>query len=312
MLQSDRNGHPHTHLIAAASAGQIAIELLSVERRGFLYGISSRGLYIKTDTKWLSFISLEKFRGPLTITLSDTEGIIEGIPLGAPLEISSGRIHFPEVDLTISVREVEIWQPPLIFNTPLTREERQLRLLELGRRAVDFNGTAGFAPLLPTILYLSAEQGFSDQDLPDYPSDLIKLLRRHEKDDNLPSAENVINLLGYGRGLTPSGDDVILGFLLALNRWGEVLLPTGDLAQLNQQVVAAAYKKTTTLSANLIECAARGLADERLINALDWLMSESTEESTPSNELFSWGSSSGIDVFLGFVLALSYKTNLIN
>ena len=92
---------------------------------------------------------------------------------------------------------------------------------------------------------------------------------------------------------------------MVLNRWKEVIFDGQDLDRLNQQVVEAAYRKTTTLSANLIECAALGLADERLIEALDWLVSGSEQEPTHLDEMLDWGSSSGIDVFVGYVVALS-------
>jgi hypothetical protein len=61
----------------------------------------------------------------------------------------------------------------------------------------------------------------------------------------------------------------------------------------------------STLSANLIECATLGLADERLIEALDWLVSGRDQEATHIDELLNWGSSSGMDVFVGYVVALS-------
>jgi hypothetical protein len=134
---------------------------------------------------------------------------------------------------------------------------------------------------------------------------MLRLQEEMDSSNHLPNAETVTSLLGYGSGLTPSGDDFIVGLLLALNRWKGVLAPSGDLNTLNHRVVEAAYEKTTTLSANLIECAASGLADERLIAALDWLMSGNSRDSDFVDELLSWGNSSGMDVFMGFAIALS-------
>lgn len=301
MHNPDRGERPHTRLITAANVGQIAVELVSIERRGKLFGKISRGLYIKTDSRWLLYVSFENYRGPLTINLRETESLLDDFHVGTLVEISSGRIRFPEIEITISTQEVEIWKPPSVSCSTLTQEHRKKRLLEFGRRAIEYKMTAGLATLLPAILGLSKGDSL-DGEIAAYQAEII---RWHESNDELPSGENLISLLGCGKGLTPSGDDVILGYLLALNRWKEVLLPTGDLTQLNNSLVAAAYEKTTTLSANLIECAANGLANEHLINPLDWLMGASHQESPDADELFSWGSSSGIDVFVGFVLALS-------
>jgi hypothetical protein len=110
--------------------------------------------------------------------------------------------------------------------------------------------------------------------------------------------------LGAGGGLTPSGDDFILGFLLSLNRWKHALFPDVDVKNLNRQIITAAYQKTTTLSANLIECAALGWADERLIRACDSMMSAIHPNTQFLAPLLGWGNSSGVDVFVGFVTAM--------
>ena len=66
----------------------------------------------------------------------------------------------------------------------------------------------------------------------------------------------------------------------------------------------AAYEKTTTLSANLIDCAARGLANERLINTLDWILTGEPGEANVIANLLGWGNSSGVDAFTGMAAAI--------
>lgn len=111
-------------------------------------------------------------------------------------------------------------------------------------------------------------------------------------------------MLGQGAGLTPSGDDVILGCLLAPSRWGRLISPTLDIQALSQELIAQAYRQTTLLSANLIECAAAGQADERLLLALDGIITgqPSTEECAVL--LLGWGNSSGCDALAGMGLAI--------
>ena len=106
-------------------------------------------------------------------------------------------------------------------------------------------------------------------------------------------------LLGHGRGLTPSGDDFILGVLLLLSRY-TAARPSQDFAPL----IEAAYQKTTTVSANLLEAAARGLADERLIEVLEALMSAPGHGEESITALLGWGSSSGVDALAGMLTAL--------
>jgi hypothetical protein len=47
-------------------------------------------------------------------------------------------------------------------------------------------------------------------------------------------------LLGLGAGLTPAGDDMILGLLLAYHRWATGLKPAFDLTELNDRLNQAA------------------------------------------------------------------------
>lgn len=293
--------NPTKKLITAEAIGQIASELLSGGQRGILYGRTSRGMFIKTDSRWLIFLSLENYHGPLTINLEKNKDLFIDLQQNSPIEISPGRIHFPDADLMITVEGVPIWGAPPISSRPLNREIRFTRLLEFGKQAIEYKKPAGLAPLLPAILGFSSDAP-PIQEIPEYQVDILHWsANKHDR----PQADDLISLLGFGSGLTPSGDDVVLGYILALNRWAEALFPSGDLSKINSQVVAAAYEKTTTLSANLIECAAHGIANERLIRALDWLMGGNHLEAPDPQILFSWGNSSGIDVFIGFVFALS-------
>jgi hypothetical protein len=105
--------------------------------------------------------------------------------------------------------------------------------------------------------------------------------------------------------LTPSGDDLVIGLLLSLNRCRDAVWPREDRHKLNRQVVAAAYRNTTTLSANLIECAALGQADERLINAVDSIAYGVVRGPQVVDDLLGWGNSSGVDALAGMAIVLS-------
>jgi hypothetical protein len=102
--------------------------------------------------------------------------------------------------------------------------------------------------------------------------------------------------------LTPSGDDFVMGFLLALNRWGKVLFPGLDPAPLNKALQNLADIKTTALSASLIACAEQGQADERLVRVFDGIFLGEPDTETCANLLSGWGSSSGLDALSGFII----------
>jgi hypothetical protein len=71
---------------------------------------------------------------------------------------------------------------------------------------------------------------------------------------------------------------------------------------LNQRVIDLAYQRTTTLSANLIACAAHGEADERLINAVDGIVTGTPSHAACVECVLGWGHSSGLDALIGMAL----------
>lgn len=126
--------------------------------------------------------------------------------------------------------------------------------------------------------------------------------------DETQIVEHLKGFLGLGSGLTPSGDDLVSGILLTCNRYEDRLSLPFDLNSINREIILLAYQKTSLLSANLIEAAALGMADERLILALDGMLSGTLDPASCANLFLSWGNSSGGDALLGMALA-AYNTD---
>jgi hypothetical protein len=289
----------------AESIGNLAFDSLSTDQKGSVLGLTSRGVFIKTENKWMNFLSFESFRGPLTINLPMSDDSILPISRGMSLRITARQILFPDADLVISVQNPVVWQPEPPSAPPLPKSERQQRLFFSAKQFLTGKKGTGLGELLPELLNFSSQPHPYTQEISPIDAKILNLQREMISSSRLPTSESLISLLGSGSGLTPSGDDLVCGILLALNRWENVIVDGQDLDRLNEQVVKAAYRKTTTLSANLIECATLGLADERLIEALDWLVSGRDQKATHIDELLNWGNSSGMDVFVGYVVALS-------
>lgn len=90
------------------------------------------------------------------------------------------------------------------------------------------------------------------------------LAARCASGDLAGAVEIAEDLVGLGPGLTPSGDDVLSGLLIALRLLGGVI-PGGTKAVwladwLGAAVTSFAGDRTTALSATLLHCAARGQA----------------------------------------------------
>lgn len=107
-------------------------------------------------------------------------------------------------------------------------------------------------------------------------------------------------LVGLGDGLTPMGDDVLCGWLAAA-----VARRHPALGEMRSVVEAGAAQRTTTLSATLLACAARGegIPEFRdLVGAVANHDTAGVEESV--DRVLAVGDTSGQGLLLGAVLAL--------
>ncbi|MDQ3247612.1 MAG: DUF2877 domain-containing protein [Chloroflexota bacterium] len=117
-------------------------------------------------------------------------------------------------------------------------------------------------------------------------------------------AEGATDLAGLGSGLTPAGDDFLVGWLAALFIQ-PAPKPFGiDRAAIGAQVEAAAGA-TTRLSAAWLQCAARGqfgAAWHALAHALD--IGERGLIQQTATHILSTGATSGVDAFGGLLRGL--------
>jgi len=293
------NNHP----ISVTWQGSLSRDLLKNSQKAVITGLTSRGIFIKLDTDWILFLSFEGFRGPLTLNLSGETSILNGIKVSDPLEIQGGKIQNTSAGIEIDFSRAGTWEAP-----------PQLEIvLSLGDRAKSLKTVAGFilSQNREPGLYLVLNEllGLEIGDLQSPPKafervDCVRLLQLLKTTDLDGILSTLRPLLGLGAGLTPAGDDLILGLLLAYNRWGPALRPAFDLAKLNDLLNRVASQKTTLLSANLIACASQGQADERLVNALDGMMTGNPAPDQCAHSLSNWGNSSGCDALVGMALAI--------
>lgn len=111
-------------------------------------------------------------------------------------------------------------------------------------------------------------------------------------------------LVGLGPGLTPSGDDMLAGLLVALRAMGAAL-PAGGRATwfadwLGVAVTSDARTRTTTLAATLLGCAARGECSVEMAAVLHAVAG--TEPVEPAlARLLATGHTSGADLAWGLL-----------
>lgn len=240
----------------------------------------------------------------MTINVPGPPNLLSTIDAGSEVELNPEQIRFAKYEITLQLDKAKIWSIHKPDLPPTSENDRKGRLTHLAEKVYFQRPGVGLSPLLP-LLFGDSEnpsgKNHLNHGIDEYQKDLIGQVTAGKP---LPLNETLRRFLGRGSGLTPTGDDLILGLTLALNRWNSLLLDTKDPFLINRTIMAAAYGSTTTLSANLIECATLGLADERLITSLDWIMTGAGRINEVTKGILGWGSDSGIAALVGMGIAM--------
>lgn len=134
----------------------------------------------------------------------------------------------------------------------------------------------------------------TDRDLPPECQIAVPLLKKLYgailNEDPEAVGASAIGLLGLGKGLTPSGDDVLAGLIYGLRH--SALRGATATAALCKAVQDYAHKRTNAVSADYLMAIIMDAPFERLKNALDC-----------PEKLMEIGSNSGRELLLGRIMA---------
>lgn len=116
--------------------------------------------------------------------------------------------------------------------------------------------------------------------------------------DHLKLNEGAFNLAGLGPGLTPAGDDFLMGFIYSLWANGELKTRKSAIKRMIQLV----SKRTNSLSRAWLEASGRGEAAVPWHNLVRGMIrDEPTVVEETTKDIIDIGSSSGADALTGFV-----------
>jgi hypothetical protein len=285
----------------AQAIGAAAQRMLQQDQTAVLVGQTSRGAFLRLDSGEPVFLSLESFRGPLTANIASPAQPLRELPIQAAAVVYSQAIIFEEHGVRIQSAGAETWLAPPRPENTLSEQARRA----FGEAVLQQAARQGEPEGMPALVAAALNRGAPTAGIHPLHSSLQSITSHVRQRQPEMAAAAMQPWLGYGRGLTPSGDDLLLGLLLALNRWGDILAPGLDIEAFNRLVLPSASQRTTALSASLIACAAQGQADERLVAALDGLLCGGTPAETLISAIAKWGNSSGLDALAGMLLAIA-------
>jgi len=306
--------------LSALSHGPEASSLVGA--RGRVTAVVSKALYLESESGCIvALVDPALPEGPITIRVPGLAGALPSLEgsVGTPfhsngkhLEIA-GRLHF---DLTRS----RPWIPPAI-SMEAAPDALSNALDSLSGVIAGQESVAGLGPLAPCAAALLNRDGDSPKNtILDSPYPLLRMagLALNElggawyREDSTAASSAALRLVGLGPGLTPSGDDLLMG-LLAVCYWAESYseqsAPLGP--AIARSVLKQASTATTRISARLLAHAAGGLLYEPAMSLAACLFSARIEGIDPAaSRLFAIGHSSGTDMAVGLLVgALLCRTS---
>jgi len=114
----------------------------------------------------------------------------------------------------------------------------------------------------------------------------------------------LLRLVGRGVGVTPSGDDAIVGVLAVLHRCA---LPSvaADPVDALTTAVPPLLERTSPISAHFLRLALRGELGERLVSVVDACCTPTGPDPAAIDRLLATGATSGADALAGVIAAHS-------
>lgn len=251
----------------------------------------------------IAVVSPEIGDGPLNIVLGEQP---PGFPaVGAPVQVSFGREKLEMGWLQVGLDQAIIWEPcpewdrlrarvatmrnrlPYLVALIRSVAPRESLVSILGSAAHD-RWTSGQIPLP------DAERG-GKECIGSTVGDALRLLSVGWAGDGPELYMAASRLAGLGRGLTPSGDDFLVGVMI----WAWLGKPEPE--RICGHLVAGSQQRTTALSAALLRAASRGECSRAWHYLLEVLYGHPDGELAAAvRAVLDFGHTSGADALAGF------------
>lgn len=297
--------NPQLPFISPTSVGAQVYKYLAVGSGSHVSGTTSRGVFLSIGPNMIAFLSKDSYRGPLTINLPLHPSFFEGITLNLRVdyqpfyenknlvyrlvvENSPWEIHFDDSNK---------WNTPVCLENNVIMATRSYgAYLQEIRAHLDSENE-----ILDAAFQFFDPGAVGQTNISPLNSEMRQLAAAILSADKGAIYEYGRLFSGRGRGLTPSGDDFLLGLIFTLKYLEK--FHSLDLSFIDQVILPLIEQRSTTISSNLINCAAQKEIDERLLVPFDQMRKGLPFTNLAVKSTLDWGSSSGVDALTGMVIA---------
>jgi hypothetical protein len=284
--------------------------MTTLEREGFagsVLSVFAEACNLVSDQgEVVALVSQRVGNGPLNVVLEGDGFLSRGLEAGLPVEGDGRSIRVREAlnnePYRVSLAGTEVWEPRLKWEW--LRADRPGLKANL---AVLHDHLIAQAPAesLACFLVAGAAGGHSLE------STYRKVARRAIEGllaalwvgDRQGITAGAVALAGLGPGLTPAGDDFLLGVMAGLRTWPQFLAGKGlSLEEACQAIYGAAAGRTNLLSMALLRSAKEGMFGEAWHGLLAALREgKAREVREAADRVLGFGGTSGADALSGFL-----------
>ncbi len=274
----------------------LADAVTGAAQRGFVQSVFRAAANITFPGDFiLSLNALEVPRVPNSVQLSAPGGTppFSSLRIGMPVLLGAQRLHIEALALSLDLTHCTQWHPKIVRPHPLNLASIEKNSAWLKQYVANLSGYPPGQAQGP--YYLSPRQGVHLNQA-SCPYTLIQ--------SSFTSIHDMAQYLcGRGPGLTPSGDDILAGWMAA--NW---LLHGAHprLLMAYQDILSVAERQTHLLSQCWLRYAAQGYVAEPIGLLLQALTRENERELTAAAEaVLALGATSGRDVIQGILLGVA-------
>jgi hypothetical protein len=292
--------------INAVSVGSYALGILKEGAVGEVHSTFERVFNVIISGELVGIARSDVPNGPF-ILITEIEPNVNMQSLvdnGEKISVDEYLLSF-EKGLTLSMNRAEIWSPRHGVKKPIDigLVKRNLLLVE----EIASCRNEGVGQLVHHIENMISGAPFDNDQLNRVSRiglpNIVNLASAVKSEDLDLVCRSAKKLIGLGQGLTPSGDDLLAGFMASL-RW-TVNSFHGDLDRVDRinQTIASVAEDTTMLSKQLLTLAAAGEVNEAVEGLLGAILSSHAEDVTiAAKKVSAIGETSGVDSIIGILL----------
>lgn len=258
------------------------------------------------DGVLIGIIASDRDIAPMSVLVERDEIIQSNIRIEEKVVIKNKRIIFVRSNTAINLNGVKKWNPQIKMIKDLNSTDQTNDFLEYIKSIlIDKESNLGLAELIKFIviekdsIHLKSTSGLSYYSAFIYDR-LLLFLNAVLKKEYKRAIDLVDTIIGFGQGLTPSIDDIIVGIMISLKYASLIYEDYEEVDEFNTNIYIKSLGKTTKISEEMLRHASIGHISryhQRAVESIFYKNHYNKEELY--RRVISHGSSSGADFLFG-------------